>query len=463
MSEKNKLAEKLLYAPKNGYDRLSAEDEKAMEAYCEDYKKFLNNGKTERLCVEYCIELAEKKGFKAYEAGMKLSAGDKVYFNNRGKGIMLAVIGSEDLSHGANIGAAHTDSPRLDLKPRPLYEEAEMAYFKTHHYGGIRKYQWVTIPLQLRGVVAKKDGSVVDVCIGEAGEPQLVITDLLPHLGGEQGRKPLNEAVPGETLNLLVGSRPIGDSEDKDRVKLHVMKRLHDKYGITESDFASAELEAVPAAEAVDIGIDGSMIGSYGHDDRVCGYAALRALLDIETPDKTAVCVLADKEEIGSMGVTGMQSAAFDAFISDLCDGQNVPLKACFENAFCLSADVTAAYDPNFADVYEKKNAAFVNYGVGICKYTGARGKSGSSDANAETVAYVRAVLDGAGVRWQICELGKIDAGGGGTVAQYMANRNIATLDAGVPVLSMHAPFEVVAKVDCYEMYRACKALYEAR
>ena len=463
MSEKNKLAEKLLYAPKNGYDRLSAEDEKAMEAYCEDYKKFLNNGKTERLCVEYCIELAEKKGFKAYEAGMKLSAGDKVYFNNRGKGIMLAVIGSEDLSHGANIGAAHTDSPRLDLKPRPLYEEAEMAYFKTHHYGGIRKYQWVTIPLQLRGVVAKKDGSVVDVCIGEAGEPQLVITDLLPHLGGEQGRKPLNEAVPGETLNLLVGSRPIGDSEDKDRVKLHVMKRLHDKYGITESDFASAELEAVPAAEAVDIGIDGSMIGSYGHDDRVCGYAALRALLDIETPDKTAVCVLADKEEIGSMGVTGMQSAAFDAFMSDLCDGQNVPLKACFENAFCLSADVTAAYDPNFADVYEKKNAAFVNYGVGICKYTGARGKSGSSDANAETVAYVRAVLDGAGVRWQICELGKIDAGGGGTVAQYMANRNIATLDAGVPVLSMHAPFEVVAKVDCYEMYRACKALYEAR
>lgn len=463
MSEKNKLAEKLLYAPKNGYDRLSAEDEKAMEAYCEDYKKFLNNGKTERLCVEYCIELAEKKGFKAYEAGMKLSAGDKVYFNNRGKGIMLAVIGSEDLSHGANIGAAHTDSPRLDLKPRPLYEEAEMAYFKTHHYGGIRKYQWVTIPLQLRGVVAKKDGSVVDVCIGEAGEPQLVITDLLPHLGGEQGRKPLNEAVPGETLNLLVGSRPIGDSEDKDRVKLHVMKRLHDKYGITESDFASAELEAVPAAEAVDIGIDGSLIGSYGHDDRVCGYAALRALLDIETPDKTAVCVLADKEEIGSMGVTGMQSAAFDAFMSDLCDGQNVPLKACFENAFCLSADVTAAYDPNFADVYEKKNAAFVNYGVGICKYTGARGKSGSSDANAETVAYVRAVLDGAGVRWQICELGKIDAGGGGTVAQYMANRNIATLDAGVPVLSMHAPFEVVAKVDCYEMYRACKALYEAR
>ena len=464
MSEEMKaLREQLLRNDKNGYDTLDEAQLAEMEAYCADYKAFLNAGKTERLSARAAIAAAEAKGFVQYKRGMALKAGDKVYTCNRGKGLMLAVIGKESLAEGAQIAAAHIDSPRLDLKPTPLYEDSEMAYFKTHYYGGIRKYQWVTIPLQLRGVVAKKDGSVVDVCIGEAGAPQLVITDLLPHLGGEQGRKPLNEAVPGETLNLLVGSRPIGDSEDKDRVKLHVMKRLHDKYGITESDFASAELEAVPAAEAVDIGIDGSMIGSYGHDDRVCGYAALRALLDIETPDKTAVCVLADKEELGSMGVTGMQSAAFDAFMSDLCDGQNVPLKACFENAFCLSADVTAAYDPNFADVYEKKNAAFVNYGVGICKYTGARGKSGSSDANAETVAYVRAVLDGAGVRWQICELGKIDAGGGGTVAQYMANRNIATLDAGVPVLSMHAPFEVVAKVDCYEMYRACKALYEAR
>ena len=390
MSEEMKaLREQLLRNDKNGYDTLDEAQLREMEAYCADYKAFLNEGKTERLSARAAIAAAEAKGFVQYKRGMALKAGDKVYTCNRGKGLMLAVIGKESLAEGAQIAAAHIDSPRLDLKPTPLYEDSEMAYFKTHYYGGIRKYQWVTIPLQLRGVVAKKDGSVVDVCIGEAGEPQLVITDLLPHLGGEQGRKPLTAAV--------------------------------------------------------------------------CGYAALRALLDIETPDKTAVCVLADKEEIGSMGVTGMQSAAFDAFISDLCDGQNVPLKACFENAFCLSADVTAAYDPNFADVYEKKNAAFVNYGVGICKYTGARGKSGSSDANAETVAYVRAVLDGAGVRWQICELGKIDAGGGGTVAQYMANRNIATLDAGVPVLSMHAPFEVVAKVDCYEMYRACKALYEAR
>ena len=338
-----------------------------------------------------------------------------------------------------------------------------MAYFKTHYYGGVRKYQWVTIPLQLRGVVVKKDGTVVDVCIGEGDEPKLVITDLLPHLGGEQSKKPLGEAIPGETLNLLLGSRPLGDSDDTDRVKMQVLKRLYDKYGITESDLTSAELETVPAVNATDIGIDGSLIGAYGHDDRVCGYAALKALLDTETPEKTAVCVLADKEEIGSMGITGMQSAAFDTFMQDLCESQGVALRVCYENAFCLSADVTAAYDPNFAEVYEKRNAAYINGGVGICKYTGARGKSGSSDANAETVGYVRQVLDKAGVRWQICELGKVDAGGGGTVAQYMANRNIATLDAGVPVLSMHAPFEVVAKLDCYEMYRASKALYQSR
>ena len=464
MSEEMKAKRKLLLsANKNGYDRLEGAALEQMERYCTRYKDFLNRSKTERETAQRVIELAQAHGFAQYQRGMALRPGDKVYTCNRGKSVMLAVIGSEGMSRGAQIAAAHIDSPRLDLKPHPLYEDGGMAYFKTHYYGGIRKYQWVTIPLQLRGVVVKKDGSTVEVCIGEGEEPKLVITDLLPHLGGEQGKKPLSEAIPGETLNLLLGSCPIGDEDDKDRVKLHVMKRLHEKYGITESDFASAELEAVPAADAVDIGIDGSMIGSYGHDDRVCGYAALRALLDIGTPDKTAVCVLADKEEIGSMGVTGMQSAAFDAFMTDLCDGQGVPLRVCYENAFCLSADVTAAYDPNFAEVYEKKNAAFVNGGVGICKYTGARGKSGSSDAAAETVGYVRAVLDAAGVCWQICELGKVDAGGGGTVAQYMANRNIATLDAGVPVLSMHAPFEVVGKLDCYEMYRACKALYLAR
>ena len=463
MSEKNKLAEKLLYAPKNGYDRLSAEDEKAMEAYCEDYKKFLNNGKTERLCVEYCIELAEKKGFKAYEAGMKLSAGDKVYFNNRGKGIMLAVIGSEDLSHGANIGAAHTDSPRLDLKPRPLYEEAEMAYFKTHHYGGIRKYQWVTIPLELHGVVVLRDGSKVDVHIGgKEDDPQFIINDLLPHLGREQGKKPLNEAIPSESLNVLLGGKPFEDKDCSDRFKLGVLQYLNVQYGITEEDFISAELCAVPAFSAVDIGFDRSLIGSYGHDDRVCAYASLAALLQLGTPERTAVCMLADKEEIGSEGVSGMKSRAFDTFMEDLCQSQSVPLRACYEKSFCLSADVTAAYDPNFAEVYEKRNSAFVNYGMGLCKYTGARGKSGASDASAELVAYVRRVLDGAGVVWQMAELGKADQGGGGTVAVFMAERNIDTLDAGVPVLSMHAPFETVSKLDCYMTYKGMKAIYEA-
>ena len=463
MSEEMKaLRKQLLRDSRSGYDVLEEAQLRQMEDYCADYKAFLGN-KTERLSARAAIAAAEAHGFVEYRRGMALEAGDKVYICNRGKGLMLAVMGRESMAEGVQIAAAHIDSPRLDLKPNPLYEDSELAYFKTHYYGGIRKYQWVTIPLQLQGVVVKKDGTAVEVCIGEKGEPQLVITDLLPHLGGEQGKKPLSEAIPAETLNILLGSRPIGDEDDSDRVKLHVMKRLYDKYGITEADFASAELEAVPAADAVDIGIDGSMIGSYGHDDRVCGYAALRALLELDAPAKTAVCVLADKEEIGSMGVTGMQSAVFETFLSDLCDSQNVPLKVCFENSFCLSADVTAAYDPNFADVFDKKNAAFLNHGVGLCKYTGARGKSGSSDAGAETVAYVRSLLDGAGVRWQICELGKVDAGGGGTVAQYMANRNIATLDAGVPVLSMHAPFEVVAKLDCYEMYRACKAIYEAR
>ena len=463
MSEEMKtLRKQLLRDSRSGYDVLEEAQLRQMEDYCADYKAFLGN-KTERLSARAAIAAAEAHGFVEYRRGMALEAGDKVYTCNRGKGLMLAVMGRESMAEGVQIAAAHIDSPRLDLKPNPLYEDSELAYFKTHYYGGIRKYQWVTIPLQLQGVVVKKDGTAVEVCIGEKGEPQLVITDLLPHLGGEQGKKPLSEAIPAETLNILLGSRPLGDEDDSDRVKLHVMKRLYDKYGITEADFASAELEAVPAADAVDIGIDGSMIGSYGHDDRVCGYAALRALLELDAPAKTAVCVLADKEEIGSMGVTGMQSAVFETFLSDLCDSQNVPLKVCFENSFCLSADVTAAYDPNFADVFDKKNAAFLNHGVGLCKYTGARGKSGSSDAGAETVAYVRSLLDGAGVRWQICELGKVDAGGGGTVAQYMANRNIATLDAGVPVLSMHAPFEVVAKLDCYEMYRACKAIYEAR
>ena len=465
MAETNKaLKEKLLSNKKNGWDRLSKKEEAAVEAYCTDYKAFLDAGKTERLCAAEAIALAEQAGYVPYERGMALKSGDKVYVCNRGKGVMLAHLGKKTLEEGAQITAAHIDSPRLDLKPNPLYEDAELAYFKTHYYGGIRKYQWPTIPLELHGVVVLRDGTVQKVNIGgDEGDPKLVITDLLPHLGMEQSKKPLGQAIPGETLNLLLGSRPIGEEEGSDRVKLAVMQLLNEKYGMTEDDFTSAEIEAVPAAKACDIGLDRSMIGAYGHDDRVCAYAALRALLDLtETPEKTAVCVLADKEEIGSDGVTGMQSAAFDTFMEDLCDAQEIPVRVCMEKSFCLSADVTVAYDPNFAEVYEKRNAAYLNYGIGLCKYTGARGKSGASDASAETVGYVRRLFDQANVIWQIAELGKVDAGGGGTVAMFMANRNITTLDAGVPVLSMHAPFEVVSKLDCYETYRGMTAVYQA-
>ena len=454
--------EKLFSTMKNGYDRISAQDLAAMEEYCRDYRDYLDNGKTERECALYSVKLAEAQGFVPYRRGMALKAGDKVYVCNRDKSVMLAVIGSKSLAEGVYITAAHIDSPRLDLKPRPLYEESEMAFFKTHYYGGVRKYQWVTVPLELRGAIAMKDGRVIPVALGEGDEPKFIINDLLPHLGGEQGKKPLSEAIPAETLNILVGSRPVGESGESDRVKLHVLEKLNEKYGITEDDFISAELEAVPAAMSCDIGFDASLIAAYGHDDRVCGYAGLKALFDIEVPQHTAVCVLADKEEVGSMGVTGMQSRAFDTFINDLCDSQGVLLRECFENSFCLSADVTAAYDPNFAEVYEKRNSALVNYGVGLSKYTGSRGKGGSSDATAEAVAFVRRVLDDADVVWQMAELGKTDAGGGGTVAQFMANRNITTLDGGVPVLSMHAPVETVSKLDCYMTYKACKAIYMA-
>ena len=456
------LRRALLYDKKNGYDQLVPGDEEAMEAYCTGYKQFLDAGKTERECVDRTVALAESAGFKPYVRGMELKPGDKVYRINRGKAITLAVIGKKSLDQGANIGAAHIDSPRLDLKQTPLYETEELAFLKTHYYGGIRKYQWVTIPLELHGVIALKSGQTIRVSIGNGeGDPLFTIDDLLPHLGVEQSKKPLGEAIPAESLNILVGSRPLEGDEGKDRVKLAALELLNRKYGITEADFISAELCAVPAFNARDIGFDRSLIGAYGHDDRVCAYACLAALLQLSEPEYTAVGMLADKEEIGSEGVTGMKSAAFDTFMEDLCQAQGIPLRVCYEKSFCLSADVTAAYDPNFADVYEKRNSAFVNYGMGLCKYTGARGKSGASDASAEVVARVRRVLDSASVVWQMAELGKVDAGGGGTVAAYMAERNIDTLDAGVPVLSMHAPFETVGKLDCYMTFKGMKAVFE--
>lgn len=458
------LRRALMYDKKNGYDRMDASELEAMNTYCEGYKQFLDEGKTERECVDRTIALAKAAGFQPYTRGMELKPGDKVYCANRGKAIMLAVLGRKGLEEGVNLGAAHIDSPRLDLKQNPLYEADELSFLKTHYYGGLRKYQWVTIPLELHGVIALKDGQTIRVSIGSGvGDPLFTIDDLLPHLGAEQSKKPLREAIPAETLNILIGSRPLAEDEGSDRVKLTALELLNQKYGIVEEDFISAELSAVPAFRASDIGFDRSLIGAYGQDDRVCAYAALAALLQLGTPERTAVCMLADKEEIGSEGVSGMKSAAFDTFMADLCAGQNVSLAACMEKSFCLSADVTAAYDPNFAEVYEKRNSALVNYGMGLCKYTGARGKSGASDASAELVAYVRHILDEAGVVWQMAELGKVDAGGGGTVAAYMAQRNIDTLDAGVPVLSMHSPFETVGKLDCYMTYKGMKAMFEAR
>lgn len=457
------IRDELFYKQKNGYDTMSTQQRIDMEDYCRGYMAFLNEARTEREAVKIAIEMAEDKGFVEYVDGMKLSPGDKVYCNNRSKALMLAVIGRKSLEEGCVIAGAHVDSPRIDLKQNPLYESDELAYFKTHYYGGIKKYQWVTIPLELHGVVALKNGETIDVSIGhDPSDPQFVITDLLPHLGKEQMRKTMEEGITGEGLNILIGSIPYAD-EGSDRVKLAVMSILNDRYGIVEEDFLSAELTAIPAFEVREIGLDRSLIGGYGHDDRVCAYAELKAILDLdEAPEKTAVCILADKEETGSDGVSGMQSSAFECFMEELCAGQNVPLRRCFKNSFCLSADVTAAFDPNFPEVSEKRNDAKLNYGMGICKFTGARGKSGTSDASAEIVGYLRRIFADAGVVWQMSELGKVDQGGGGTIAKYMANRNIDTIDAGVPVMSMHAPFEVVAKFDCFMTYLGVLAAYKA-
>jgi len=458
----DELRQSLLAAPKNGYTKLTPEQREEMNAYCKGYAAFMDECKTEREATAWTVQEAEKHGFKAFVPGMDAKPGDKIYLNNRNKSIMLAVIGSESLAKGANICAAHVDSPRMDLKPNPLYEDAELAYFKTHYYGGIKKYQWAAVELALHGVVCLKDGSTVTITVGEdANDPILMVTDLLPHLAADQMKKTLAEGIVGEQLNILLGSEPI-EGEGSDLVKLNIMKLLNEKYGIVESDFHSAELCIVPAGKCRDAGLDRSLMSAYGHDDRVCAYAELEALFNIGIPTKTAVCILADKEEIGSVGVSGMLSQAFEYFMETLCIAQGVRLTECFANSFCLSADVSNAFDPNFPEVSDRRNNSMLNYGVAICKYTGSRGKGGASDASAEAMAHVRKTLDDAGVLWQLATLGKVDQGGGGTVAAYMANRNIVTVDAGVPVLSMHAPLEIVSKLDCYHTMLACKAIYLA-
>ncbi len=459
MSEKSKseeLKESLFYKRKNGRLVSDGETLKKADEYCEGYKSFLDNAKTEREAVKTAVSLAKEKGFTEFVYGKKYNAGDKVYINNRGKTLALAVIGKEPVEQGVNITAAHIDSPRLDLKPNPLYEDLELALFKTHYYGGIKKYQWTTVPLALHGVFALKDGTVKEVSIGENdNEPKFVINDLLPHLASEQVKRTLNEGIKGEELNVLVGSHPFKDDKGSELVKLNILKLLNEKYGVTEEDFLSAELELVPAYKSCDIGFDRSLIGSYGQDDRVCAYPALTAVLEVENPQKTALAILTDKEEIGSVGNTGLESDFLRFVIGDLAKMQEGDVTKALRNSKCLSADVNAGIDPTFQDVMERKNASFLNYGVVVTKYTGSRGKSGTSDASAEYVAEIRAMLDKAGIIWQTGELGKVDIGGGGTVAMFIANMGVDVIDLGVPVLSMHAPFETTAKFDVYMCYRA--------
>ena len=456
------LRESLLCSPRNGLLELTSEQRQEMENYCKRYAAFMDACKTEREATAWATREAEARGFRPAVPGMEVKPGDKIYLNNRGKSFLIAVVGTESLAKGANICAAHVDSPRLDLKPQPLYEDSEIAFVKTHYYGGIKKYQWTCVPLAIHGVVCRKDGTEVTVTIGEdESDPILVVSDLLIHLSADQMKKTLAEGILGEQLNVILGTEPL-EGEGADLVKLNIMRLLNEKYGMVEEDFRTAELTVVPAGKCREVGLDRSLLGAYGHDDRVCAYAELEALLNLETPKHTAVCILADKEEIGSVGISGMQSHAFEYFMEILCDGQGVKLRECFANSFCLSADVSNAFDPNFPETCDRRNNSQLNYGVAICKYTGSRGKSGASDASAEVMQHVRSTLDAAGVKWQIATLGKVDQGGGGTVAAYMANRNIVTVDAGVPVLCMHAPMELVSKLDCFETMLACKAIYLA-
>ena len=459
MSEKTKqLKEMLFNQKKNGIDVFTEDELNACDEFCEGYKEFLGTHKTEREVAAYVEDVAQKNGFVKFdEFGGALNAGDKVYYANRGKAIILCVKGKRSIKDGVRISAAHIDSPRLDLKQCPIYEQDGVGYFKTHYYGGIKKYQWTTIPLSLHGRICKADGSFVDVKIGEEpGEPKFGITDILPHLGGEQMQRKANEIVKGEELNVVIGSRPFKDDDESERIKLNLLSLLYEKYGIVERDFLSAELELVPAYTVDDIGFDRSMIGGYGHDDRVCSYPALQAILDIdEAPEYTAITVLTDKEETGSDGNTGLNSSYLKYFVEDLARLEGFEGRDVLRNSKCLSADVNAAYDPTWSTVFEKNNASFINNGVCVTKFTGARGKSGTSDASAEFCAWVGNLLDENGVLWQTGELGKVDGGGGGTVAMYIANMDVDTIDVGVPVLSMHAPYEIVSKIDVYSAYKA--------
>lgn len=457
------LAKELLNDRTHGAAKVGAKELSKADKFAEGYKEFLNAAKTERETVTWAVKAAEEAGFVPFDPKKKYEAGDKVYYNNRGKAMCLAVIGKKGAKKGVRIAAAHIDSPRIDLKPIPLYEANELALLKTHYYGGIKKYQWTAIPLSMHGKIIRKDGSEVTVNVGEQPEdPQFCITDILPHLGKDQMGKKLGEAIMGEDLNVLVGSLPLTDGEGEQLFKLNIMNILHQQYGIVESDLISAELEFVPAFKAVDIGFDRSMIGAYGHDDRVCAYPALEAIFKCKTPEYTAITVLADKEEIGSVGNTGLASEFLNYFVADLAAAEDLEARHVYSQSTCLSADVTAAYDPTYASAFEAGNSCYLNRGVGVAKYTGSRGKGGSNDANAEFVGQVRRIFDDNDVLWQIGELGKVDQGGGGTVALDISRMNADVIDVGVPVLSMHSPFEVVSKLDVYMAFKAFKSYFEA-
>ena len=465
MADKTKgqqLREDLFYKKKTAFELKNSEQLAEVMEYAKEYMHFLDVAKTEREAVIYAIEKLEAAGFRAYTLGEKLEAGDKIYYNNRGKSLFAIRVGTEDIEeNGIRIIAAHVDSPRLDLKQHPLYESDHFGYLKTHYYGGVRKYQWVTIPLALHGVVTKKNGETVEIRIGDQpGDPVLCITDLLPHLAKDQNGRPLGSAFDGEGMNAIIASSPYLEEDGTitpadEKIKLNVLAALNEKYGIVEADFMSAELTIVPAGNAQDVGLDRWLIGAYGHDDRVCAYTELTALIDNKDTEHTVMMVLADKEETGSNGVSGMQAHIFMDLIDELACELGANPSVIRANSKCLSADVTACYDPLYAGVSEKRNTALIHCGVGMAKYTGGGGKGGTSDASAEFVGEIRNLLDENGVIWQTSELGEVDQGGGGTVAMYIANMNIDTVDLGVPVLSMHAPFEIISKHDLYEAYRA--------
>ncbi|MCL2211993.1 MAG: aminopeptidase [Treponema sp.] len=460
-NKKEKLSDKLFFKQKNCWESIDVKTEKEVEELASSYKQFLNNGKTERECADYISGVLAKNGFINIDTKtkIKLTPGMKIYQNIRGKSVIAAVIGKKPATEGCNILGAHIDSPRLDLKQNPLYEDSELALFDTHYYGGIKKYQWTTIPLSMHGVFINEAGKKTTIRIGEEpGDPVFTVTDLLPHLAKEQMEKKASVVVEGEDLDILAGSRPYNDKDEKEKVKLLLLDLLNKKYGITEKDFTSAEIEFVPAFKASDVGFDRSLIGSYGHDDRCCAWPALQAIIAIANgkaaPGKTLVCYFSDKEETGSAGNTGARSLNFENFLAMLNSGSEIDLKLCFSHSSMLSADVNAAFDPTYAGVFDKKNSSYIGKGIVLEKYTGSGGKSGASDANAEYVAKVQAILNKNKVQWQCGELGKVDKGGGGTIALYAANLGMDVLDCGVPVLSMHSPFEVISKIDLYMTYK---------